>query len=46
MKFGRTMNFVKMKFGRVVTSFYFNAGDWKLVSGPFMILLKQQFNEI
>ena len=29
-----------------LTCFWFNAGDWKLVPGPFMILLKWQYSEI
>ena len=43
-----------MKFGQVLmcclTSiskmFWLSAGDWKLVSGPFMVLLKWQYSEI
>ena len=27
-----------------LTCFWLNAGDWKLVPGPFVILLKWQFN--
>ena len=26
--------------------FWFNVEDWKLVPGPFMILIKQQYSEI
>ena len=42
------LNTIKMKFGQIIvccmtktflTYFWFNARDWKLVSGPFMILL-------
>ena len=39
-----------MKFGQIVvyliTCFWFSVGDWKLVPGPFMILVKLQYNEI
>ena len=28
-----------------LTCFWINAGDWKLVLGPFMILFKWQYNE-
>ena len=45
---------IKMKFGQILVccmtniqlSFWLDAGDWKLVPGPFMILLKQQDNKI
>ena len=29
-----------------LTSFWLNAGDWKLVPGPFMILVKSKYSEI
>ena len=29
-----------------LTWFWLNAGDWKLVPGPVMILLKQQYSKI
>ena len=29
-----------------LTCFWLNTGDWKLVSGPFMILLKLQYHKI
>ena len=43
---------VKMKLGQIlvcqifITCFWLNAADWKLVPGPFMILLKWQNNEL
>ena len=41
-------SYTKMKFGQILVCcmakfplcFWLNAGDWKLVLGPFMILLK------
>ena len=45
----------KIKFGQILqyctvwqtfqTCFLLNAGDWKLIPGPFMILLKQQYSK-
>ena len=43
-----------MKFGQmpvccmtnISNMFWLNAGDWELVPGPFMILLKLQYNKI
>ena len=29
-----------------VTSFRLNAGEWKLVPGPFMVLFKLKYSEI
>ena len=48
------LNTIKMKFGQILVCymtnisnmFWLNAGDWKLVPGPFMILLKWQYSEI
>ena len=41
---------IKMKFGQILvcymTNISNNAGDWKLVPGPFMILLKRQHSQI
>ena len=45
---------VKMKFGQILVCliinisnmYWLNAGDWKLVPGPFIILMKEQYNEI
>ena len=48
------LNTIKMKFGQILvhlltkflTCFWLNAGNWKLVPGPFMILMKWQYNKI
>ena len=45
---------IKMKFGQILVCcmanisnmFWLNAGDWKLVPGSFMILLKWQYSKI
>ena len=31
---------------KYLTCLWLNAGDWKLVQGPFMILLEQQYSDI
>ena len=43
MKFGQILVYCMTEF---LTCFWLNAGDWKLVSGQFMILLKRQHSEI
>ena len=45
---------IKMKFGQILvcvwqtflTCFWLNAGDWKLVPGPVIILLEWQYSKI
>ena len=45
---------IKTKFGQIVvtvwktflTCFWLNAGDWKIIPGLFMILLKQKYSRI
>ena len=43
MKFGQILVYLKAAF---LTCFWFNAGDWKLVSAFFTILMKWQYNKI
>ena len=43
MKFGQIQCILKQQF---LAWFWFNAEDWKLVPGLFMILMKWQHNKI
>ena len=43
MKFGQILVYLKTNISNV---FWLNAGDWKLLPDPFLILMKWQYNKI